>query len=61
MGDEGRGTVWEEIIVSAPKDVALVALSATVANVKEIADWISIVHRRSSRSSTRTARYRSRT
>src|SRR5205807_1359664 len=40
-----RGTVWEEIIVNAPKDVALVALSATVANVKEIADWISLVHR----------------
>src|SRR5262244_3857052 len=45
MGDEGRGTVWEEIIVNAPADVRLVALSATVANVKEIADWISIVHR----------------
>ena len=45
MGDEGRGTVWEEIIVGAPPDVQLVALSATVANVKEIADWISIVHR----------------
>jgi len=45
MGDEGRGTVWEEIIVNAPKDVVLVALSATVANVKEIADWISLVHR----------------
>src|SRR3989475_5089589 len=45
MGDEGRGTVWEEIIVNAPFDVRLVALSATVANVKEIADWISIVHR----------------
>src|SRR5262244_4472063 len=45
MGDEGRGTVWEEIIVNAPSDVLLVALSATVANVKEIADWISIVHR----------------
>jgi superfamily II RNA helicase len=45
MGDEGRGTVWEEIIVNAPKDVLLVALSATVANWKEIADWISIVHR----------------
>ena len=44
MGDEGRGTVWEEIIVNAPRDVQLVALSATVANVKEIADWISIVH-----------------
>ncbi len=45
MGDEGRGTVWEEIIVSAPKEVALVALSATVANIAEIADWISLVHR----------------
>ncbi len=45
MGDEGRGTVWEEIIVNCPKDVALVALSATVKNVGEIADWITIVHR----------------
>jgi superfamily II RNA helicase len=45
MGDEGRGTVWEEIIVNAPKDVTLVALSATVANVGEIADWIGLVHR----------------
>ena len=45
MGDEGRGTVWEEIIVAAPDNVQLVALSATVANVKEIADWISLVHR----------------
>src|SRR5436190_2191492 len=45
MRDEGPGTVWEEIIVNAPFDVQLVALSATVANVKEIADWISIVHR----------------
>jgi ATP-dependent RNA helicase HelY len=45
MGDEGRGTVWEEIIVNAPFDVQLVALSATVANVHEIADWISLVHR----------------
>ena len=45
MGDEGRGTVWEEIIVNAPPAVQLVGLSATVANVKEIADWISLVHR----------------
>jgi superfamily II RNA helicase len=45
MGDEGRGTVWEEIIVNCPKDVALVALSATVQNVGEIADWIALVHR----------------
>ncbi len=45
MGDEGRGTVWEEIIVNCPYNVALVALSATVQNVAEIADWISLVHR----------------
>jgi len=45
MGDEGRGTVWEEIIVNCPKDVTLVALSATVKNVDEIADWITLVHR----------------
>ena len=45
MGDEGRGTVWEEIIVNCPKDVALVALSATVKNIGEIADWITLVHR----------------
>src|SRR5262249_53324883 len=45
MGDEGRGTVWEEIIVNCPRDVALVALSATVKNVDEIADWFALVHR----------------
>ncbi|HET7876524.1 MAG TPA: DEAD/DEAH box helicase [Methylomirabilota bacterium] len=45
MGDEGRGTVWEEIVVNCPKDVSLVALSATVKNIGEIADWITLVHR----------------
>jgi ATP-dependent RNA helicase HelY len=45
MGDVGRGTVWEEIIVNAPKDVTLVALSATVANIDQIAEWIGLVHR----------------
>src|SRR5205809_7316601 len=29
MGDEGRGTVWEEIIVSAPKAAARAALPPT--------------------------------
>lgn len=45
MGDEGRGTVWEEIIINCPKDVPLVALSATVSNIDEIAAWISDIHR----------------
>jgi superfamily II RNA helicase len=45
LGDEGRGTVWEEIIVNAPRAARLVALSATVANIGEIADWIGLAHR----------------
>ena len=45
MGDEGRGTVWEEIIINCPKDVPLVALSATVSNIDEIAAWITDIHR----------------
>lgn len=45
MGDEERGTVWEEIIINCPKDVPLIALSATVSNIQEIADWITEVHR----------------
>ncbi len=45
MGDEGRGTVWEEIIINCPKDVPLVALSATVSNIGEIAAWIADIHR----------------
>jgi superfamily II RNA helicase len=45
MGDEGRGTVWEEIIINCPKDIPLVALSATVSNIDEIAAWIADIHR----------------
>jgi ATP-dependent RNA helicase HelY len=45
MGDEGRGTVWEEIIINCPRQVQLIALSATVGNIEEIAQWISEVHR----------------
>lgn len=45
LGDEGRGTVWEEIVINCPPTVQLVALSATVSNLHEIAAWISQVHR----------------
>jgi ATP-dependent RNA helicase HelY len=44
LGDEGRGTVWEEIVINCPATIQLVALSATVSNIQEIADWISQVH-----------------
>lgn len=45
MGNEGRGTVWEEIIINCPPEVQLVALSATVSNIGEIAEWIGQTHR----------------
>jgi ATP-dependent RNA helicase HelY len=45
MGDEGRGTVWEEIIINCPQEIKLIALSATVGNIEEIAEWITGVHR----------------
>ena len=45
MGNEGRGTVWEEIVINCPPEVQLVALSATVSNIGEIAEWISQTHR----------------
>ncbi len=45
MGDEGRGTVWEEIIINCPHEIQLIALSATVGNIGEIAEWITEVHR----------------
>jgi ATP-dependent RNA helicase HelY len=44
LGDEGRGTVWEEIVINCPATIQLVALSATVSNIHEIAAWISQVH-----------------
>ncbi|MEZ0373807.1 MAG: DEAD/DEAH box helicase, partial [Candidatus Sericytochromatia bacterium] len=44
MNDVDRGTVWEEIIIHAPSHLCLVALSATIANAEELANWISSIH-----------------
>lgn len=43
LDDFERGTVWEESILYAPRHVRVVALSATVPNVKELAAWIEEV------------------
>ena len=43
LEDRYRGSVWEEIILSAPPTVALVCLSATVSNAEELAGWIEQV------------------
>jgi superfamily II RNA helicase len=44
MNDAERGTVWEESIIYAPRDIQLVALSATIANAEELTDWINETH-----------------
>lgn len=43
LDDRERGTVWEEAIIYAPPHVRIVALSATVPNVRELAEWIEEV------------------
>lgn len=40
LGDEERGTVWEETIIYLPSHVNLVCLSATLSNAEEIRDWV---------------------
>lgn len=37
MNDPDRGTVWEESVILAPPHVLFVALSATIANVGQVA------------------------
>ncbi|WP_051063106.1 DEAD/DEAH box helicase [Ilumatobacter nonamiensis] len=43
LQDTYRGPVWEEVIIHLPQHVRLIALSATVSNVAELADWIGTV------------------
>ncbi|NCJ07437.1 DEAD/DEAH box helicase [Synechococcales cyanobacterium C] len=44
MNDRQRGTVWEESIIYCPAEIQLIALSATIANAAQLADWMSWVH-----------------
>ncbi|MFI5283143.1 MAG: DEAD/DEAH box helicase [Candidatus Dormibacterales bacterium] len=41
IDDFPRGSVWEEIVIQAPRTIKLVGLSATIGNYREIADWMS--------------------
>lgn len=45
LADPDRGTIWEESIITCLPHIQLVCLSATIANAREIADWISQTHR----------------
>ena len=46
MGVPGRGTVWEESVITSPKTTQLVALSATLSNARSIATWMERVTNR---------------
>lgn len=43
LGDEHRGSVWEEIIISCPSRIPLLCMSATVRNPDDLGGWISKV------------------
>ena len=40
MDDIERGTVWEESIIFAPREISFLCLSATIANLESLAAWI---------------------
>ncbi|MFH0984996.1 MAG: DEAD/DEAH box helicase [Candidatus Omnitrophota bacterium] len=46
LDDPQRGTVWEEALLFTPPEIRILALSATIPNVKELADWIRQIHQR---------------
>ncbi len=43
LSDKYRGPVWEEVIIQLPLATKVVALSATVSNYEQFANWISSV------------------
>ena len=46
LDDKERGTTWEEILIYLPKQVQVVGLSATLANLREFSEWFSYVRDR---------------
>ncbi len=46
LDDPERGTVWEEALLFTPPEIRILALSATVPNVQQLAEWIRSVHQR---------------
>lgn len=43
LEDPRRGTVWEESIMLAPQHIHFLCLSATIANVEELASWMKSI------------------
>ncbi|MCM8831278.1 MAG: DEAD/DEAH box helicase [Candidatus Omnitrophica bacterium] len=45
LDDIERGTVWEEAIILLPSHMRMLALSATIPNIKEFSSWLEKVHK----------------
>ncbi len=45
LNDEERGTVWEESIILAPPHMKVLGLSATIANARQLVEWISSIRK----------------
>ncbi|MGC7872437.1 DEAD/DEAH box helicase [Desulfosporosinus sp. SYSU MS00001] len=43
LNDEERGTVWEESIILAPAKMKILGLSATIANARQLVNWIESI------------------
>jgi len=41
-----RGTVWEESLIFLPRHMNILALSATIPNIKQFADWLQVIHKK---------------
>jgi superfamily II RNA helicase len=46
IDNEERGTVWEESLIFLPAQMKILALSATIPNIKEFAAWLEFVHKK---------------
>ncbi|MSR78218.1 MAG: DEAD/DEAH box helicase [Candidatus Omnitrophica bacterium] len=44
LDDVERGTVWEEALLFTPEKVCILALSATIPNIHQLAQWIKSIH-----------------
>jgi len=44
LGDAERGRVWEEIVILLPRNVQIIALSATMSNAEQMRLWMERVH-----------------
>ena len=41
-----RGTVWEESLIFLPAHMKILGLSATIPNIKQLADWMESIHKK---------------